>query len=50
VFHFQRNYYDERFMGFIRDGENVVDWVRVLNRAFGRFLLAELRRFDAPQG
>lgn len=39
VFHFQRTYFDERFLAFIRDGEDVVDWVRSLNSAFGRFFL-----------
>jgi hypothetical protein len=40
VFHFQKNYFDERFIGFMRDGENCVDWVRQLNREFGRFFLS----------
>lgn len=39
VFHFQKKYYDERFTALIRDGEDVVDWVRTLNREFGRFFL-----------
>lgn len=39
VFHFQRTYYDKRFSGLILDGENVVDWVRTLNREFGRYFL-----------
>jgi hypothetical protein len=43
VFHFQREYYDERFVGLIRDGEDVVTWVRDLNSAFGRYFLDALR-------
>lgn len=39
VFHFQRDYFDERFQGFIRDGENAVSWVRKLNEAFGAYFL-----------
>lgn len=39
VCHFQRDYFDERFGAFMRDGVNCVDWVRSLNRAFGRFFL-----------
>jgi hypothetical protein len=39
LFHFQRTYYDKRFSGLILDGENVVDWVRTLNREFGRYFL-----------
>jgi hypothetical protein len=39
VFHYQRKYYDERFLGLIVDGQDVVTWVRALNREFGRFFL-----------
>ena len=39
VFHFQSVYYDERFVGLIRDGENVAEWVRNLNSAIGRVFL-----------
>ena len=39
VCHFQRKYFDERFMGLISEGENVVAWIRTLNREFGRFFL-----------
>ena len=40
VFHFQRNYYDERFLDFMRDGINCVEWIRSLNSEFGRYFLA----------
>ncbi len=39
VFHFQRDYFDDRFRGFIENGQNAVEWVRTLNREFGRFFL-----------
>ena len=43
VFHFQRIYDDERFIGLIRDGEMVVEWIRRLNEEFGRFCLSQSR-------
>lgn len=39
IFHYQRRYFDERFVELIRDGEDVVNWVRELNSQFGRFFL-----------
>lgn len=39
VFHYQRKYFDERFIEFIRDGEDCVNWVRDLNQEFGRYFL-----------
>jgi hypothetical protein len=39
VFHFQRDYFDERFLGFMRDGINCVEWIRNLNLEFGRYFL-----------
>lgn len=39
VFHFQKKYIDERFLGFISDGKDCVTWVRDLNNEFGRFFL-----------
>lgn len=41
VFHFQRTYYDERFIDLLR-GADVVDWTRALNSAFGRALLERM--------
>ena len=41
VFHFQKKYSDERFMEFIRDGDNVVNWVRSLNLELGRYFLVK---------
>jgi hypothetical protein len=39
VFHFQKAYFDERFTNFMTKGENAVNWVRDLNRAFGGYFL-----------
>jgi len=39
VFHFQKDYYDKRFIDFIAEGENTVEWVRRLNTAFGKLFL-----------
>jgi len=38
VFHFQKNYFDARFLDFVTTDGTAV-WVRTLNRAFGRFFL-----------
>lgn len=46
VFHFQRNYDDKRFLNFITQGENCVEWIRQLNREFGKFFLEQFK----PQG
>ncbi len=39
VFHFQKDYLDNRFIGIMKDGENAVKWVRNLNNEFGRYFL-----------
>jgi hypothetical protein len=39
VFHFQRDYFDERFMGFLRDGVSRIEWVQVLHGEFERFFV-----------
>lgn len=39
VFHFQRKYDDKKFLNFITQGENCIDWIRQLNSEFGRFFL-----------
>ncbi|MGO8754745.1 MAG: hypothetical protein ACLQHK_05890 [Gallionellaceae bacterium] len=40
TFHFKRAYNDQRFMELLKDGTDVVAWVRELNQQFGRFFLA----------
>jgi hypothetical protein len=44
VFHFQRNYYDQRFDDFVSQGSDIVDWVRSLNEQFGRYFLEQIHR------
>ena len=44
VFHFQKRYFDNRFMELWRDGHDAVAWVRGLSQALGEFLLAHLER------
>jgi hypothetical protein len=46
AFHFQKNYFDERFLEFIRDGKDAAAWVGDLNRAFGDYFI---RRFSQQQ-
>lgn len=47
VFHFQKDYDDERFLGLIRDGENVAEWIRRLNTELGRCLLSKVQKLEA---
>jgi hypothetical protein len=39
AFHYQKHYWDERFLAFIRAGDATASWVRALNTALGRFFL-----------
>ena len=39
VFHFQAKYYDERFIAFMSEGASSAEWVRNLNRQFGRYFI-----------
>jgi hypothetical protein len=39
TFHYQKKYYDDRFVDFMSKGKDVVFWVRELNRQFGRYFL-----------
>lgn len=47
-FHYQSNYYDDRFLGFVAE-QSAVPWVRSLNVNLGRFLLEELGRRGAEE-
>jgi hypothetical protein len=40
VFHFQKQYFDSRFTGFMASQDSV-PWVRELNRAFGDYFLRQ---------
>lgn len=42
AFHFQRKYNDQRFMDFMTEGIDAVEWIRQLNEQFGRYFLAAL--------
>ena len=44
VFHFQSKYSDSRFTDFMTVGENAVEWVRLLNKEFGRYFLNRILR------
>ena len=39
VFHFQKEYFNEKFMGFIDSGFDAVTWIRELREEFSRFFL-----------
>jgi hypothetical protein len=39
VFHFQKQYYDNRFIEFMSEGKDSVKWVRNLTQEFGRWFL-----------
>jgi hypothetical protein len=41
AFHFQKDYFDERFLHFMAE-QGTVAWVRELNSTFGRYFLREL--------
>lgn len=39
VFHFQKEYYDERFMKLMKEGEDIANWIRDLRDEFSRWFL-----------
>lgn len=41
TFHFQKTYYDARFNDLITKGQNIVQWIRLLNSEFGRWFLSQ---------
>jgi hypothetical protein len=50
VFHYQPRYFDERFVALIRDGQDILQWVRELNEQFGRYFLDWLEFRKAGAG
>jgi hypothetical protein len=50
VFHFQRQYFAEKTIDIMTKGQNPVEWVRNLNRAFGRYFLTwfEAQKSSTP--
>jgi hypothetical protein len=47
VFHFQKEYNDERFMAFMKEGYDSVSWIRPLNQQFGLYFLDAHRARNA---
>jgi hypothetical protein len=43
VFHFQRNYFDYRFIGFMEKAQDSVDWVRTIHSELGEYFLRRNR-------
>jgi hypothetical protein len=43
TFHFQGNYWDDRFIDFVKVGAKSAAWVRKLNKAFGAYFLKEFK-------
>lgn len=43
VFHYQRSYWDDRFVAFLKQGAKTALWARQLNEEFGRFFLEWFR-------
>ena len=39
VFHFQKEYYDDRFMKLMKEGEDIANWSRDLRDEFSRWFL-----------
>lgn len=48
VLHFQKDYWDDRFLDFVREGADSATWARALNSEFGRYFLMRLRSGPAP--
>ncbi len=44
VFHYQRRYYDERFLRFIREGADVAEWVSDLHWKIGDAILEHVHQ------
>jgi hypothetical protein len=48
TFHYQKRYWDERFLGFMRAGDATAPWMRALNNALGRFFLNAMSDSTVP--
>ena len=42
VFHFQKNYFNKKFLGLIAEGGKSAEWIISLHAELGRFLLKEM--------
>ena len=49
TFHFLKNHFDERFLGFLRDGEDPVAWIRELSDELKQYFLLRAGRGDATE-
>jgi hypothetical protein len=49
-FHFQRDYWDDRFMGLLREGEATAAWIQSLHGALDRFFEAWTKEHHGKQG
>jgi hypothetical protein len=47
VFHFQKNYFDDRFAGFVAAVDSV-SWVRTIHSEFGEYFRREIPQVRAP--
>lgn len=39
TFHFQKDYFDARFTDLMKEGEQVISWIRELREAFSQYFL-----------
>jgi len=44
VFHYQRDYFDDRFLDFMQKGKKSAEWAARLTGSIGEYLLRELNR------
>jgi hypothetical protein len=49
VFHFQPEYNDQRFLEFMEQGVDEVNWVRSVNEQFGRYFLESGEQLEAAE-
>lgn len=49
VFHFQENYFDDRFIGFMQRGQKAAEWAGGLNRAFAAYFIGKFSEWKAAK-
>ena len=49
VFHFQKNYFDDRFLGFIK-AKDSVEWVRTIHSELGEYFRREIPKLGKEKG
>lgn len=50
VFHFQKDYFDQRFADVWLQKQDFISWIRSLNSEFGRFFLEWYANYDVANG